>query len=483
MLALIASLLVSLLTGLALVFRLWPQSVPLRSHAPLAAALAVGFGLGLSTCIFFVWLLAFGPTRGVILVDLAVLGSLMATLPRAIALRRGEPSKRDATVAVRRPFERLLLLSSGVTVACALGAFAGLSWRAPHGRWDAWMTWNMRARFIFRGGDAWQDAFTGLPPHSHPDYPLLLHGLVVRGWVYAGHETTLAPIAIGLLFTFGTVALAVSALRTYRGTAQGLLAAMVLLGTPFLITHGASQYADVPVSFFFLATLVLLYLYDASGGRTHGFLVLAGAAAGLAAWTKNEGLLFLASLAVARAVVVWSAAGLRAFARQAAPFVAGLLPILFIVVYFKMHLAAATWVADAGTLDATIARALDVHRYVDIAREFKNRITTFGYNGLVSAFWLLVIYAACVGLAPREKAAPWIRTVGLTLVAMLIGHAAVFLTTTEDVQRLLNSSLERLLLQLWSTAVFAYFVIVRTPHEAATRFAGAVVPEPEVHRP
>jgi len=51
----------------------------------------------------------------------------------------------------------------------------------------------------------------------------------------------------------------------------------------------ASQYADVPLAFFCLATLVLLCLADRQEKGRHGFLVLAGLACGMAAWTKNEG--------------------------------------------------------------------------------------------------------------------------------------------------------------------------------------------------
>jgi hypothetical protein len=42
----------------------------------------------------------------------------------------------------------------------------------------------------------------------------------------------------------------------------------------------------------------------------------------------------------------------------------------------------------------------------------------------------------------------------------------VFIVTTEDVARLLNSSLERLLLQLWPSVVFAWFMLLADAEEA-----------------
>jgi 4-amino-4-deoxy-L-arabinose transferase-like glycosyltransferase len=99
--------------------------------------------------------------------------------------------------------------------------------------------------------------------------------------------------------------LAGSSLALLRTTRQAVLAVLILLGTQFLITHGASQYADVPWGFFMLATTVLVFLHDRASGRTRGLVALAGTAAGFAAWTKNEGLLFLASIIVARCAVLW----------------------------------------------------------------------------------------------------------------------------------------------------------------------------------
>ena len=56
-------------------------------------------------------------------------------------------------------------------------------------------------------------------------------------------------------------------LTLLRGRLQGYLAAMILLGTPFFITMGAAQFADVPLAFFILTTLVMLPLQARSPKR------------------------------------------------------------------------------------------------------------------------------------------------------------------------------------------------------------------------
>ena len=52
------------------------------------------------------------------------------------------------------------------------------------------------------------------------------------------------------------------------------------------------------------------------------------------------------------------------------------------------------------------------------------------------------------------------------LVLMLAVHYVVFVALAYDLPRLLNSSLDRLLLQLWPSALFLLFMAVRTPEEA-----------------
>jgi hypothetical protein len=55
----------------------------------------------------------------------------------------------------------------------------------------------------------------------------------------------------------------------------------------------------------------------------------------------------------------------------------------------------------------------------------------------------------------------------IVLALMLAGHYAVFVAMAYDLPRLLNSSLDRLLLQLWPSALFLLFMVVHPPEEAS----------------
>lgn len=456
----------SVLLGLSITAWLWRRGSGSMPRAVLVASLAVGLGFGLSSGSVFVSIVLFdGIGRGLVVTDLALLGGL-----GAFALGRAARSRpREAAPVVDSPAERsavtpVLALAFGLSVVAVVVRFAQMSLNYPHGWWDAWMIYNLRARFLLRGGAEWTDAFSALMPIAHPDYPLLLPGLVVRAWSYVGQETTIVPQVMALGFLLATVGILWAGLALLRDPDQGLLAGALLLAVPLFIDTAVVQDADTPLGFYFLATLVLLALHDRQGSR--GGLLLAGLAAGLAAWTKNEGVLFLVAIVAVRFVVEARASGWRRPAREAALFGLGALPILLVLVYFKTQLAPPNDLVVGQGLRETSARLLDVHRYGMIFGALRETILNSGPMGVVSAIWVLAIHAVAFGF-DSEHPSGRVAAAALTTVGLIMaGYVMVYLTSPHELQSHLDSSLTRLVAQVLPTALFGYFLLARTPREA-----------------
>ena len=461
------SLLIPLLIGFLISRLVWRVQRAVWSHLLFGGSLGVGLGLGISSSIFFVWLLLFGPSRsGFVLIELALLICLTAILIYAIRVRSYPISSEPHS----RSVPKLKLrwgLSIGFFIALASSILVSilLSLSNPHGLWDTWTTWNMRARFMFRGGDQWVDAFSKLLSSSQPDYPLLLPGIVARCWMYIGSETQVIPALISMLFTFAIVGLIFSSLSILRSKSQAFLAGLVLLGTFFFIDQGASQYADVPLAFFFLATIVLFCLQDRLSKDNYSLLFLAGMTAGFAAWTKNEGLLFLAAIIVARFVVIVPLKGWKAIFRQMFPFFIGFIPILIIIIYFKTQLAPPNVLLFSQGFQPILDKLRDFSRYFSISKAFVREIIQFD-KGVVHPVPLLAFYLLCLGIKIEEKDKLSIATALITLCLMLTGYFFVYVITPLDLIWHLDHSLDRLLLQLWPSFLFTYFLIVGTPEQA-----------------
>src|SRR5205807_5392008 len=88
--------------------------------------------------------------------------------------------------------------------ACAVAAAALIDHiaRYPDGGNDAFIIWNLRARWLFRAGADFRSAFSPeILFWTHQDYPLLLPGLVARGFALLGHESRAVPAVAAVLFT------------------------------------------------------------------------------------------------------------------------------------------------------------------------------------------------------------------------------------------------------------------------------------------
>ncbi len=203
----------------------------------LSACLAIGFGLGLSSLAFFLGLQLGTPTAARYCAVEAAAWVILG-LFGLVALRR---SARPARCAVPTPSRgrgaKILLAVFLLTMVLAIAGTAGVYRGLPHGDGDAWAIWNQRARFLFRGGPEWKQAFS--PLFAHPDYPLLIPAANARLWTWLGADRPWVPWLVGILFTFATVGTLAAATGALRSRAQGLLAGLALLGSVSYLAHGA----------------------------------------------------------------------------------------------------------------------------------------------------------------------------------------------------------------------------------------------------
>lgn len=455
----LAALVIAALLGYCAV-RLWLPWDSGRSPwtSALHASLGVGLGTGFTSYVYLL-LLAGGAAKLPI-----ILGFELVALCAAGALvlrRRTVPPSGDSPATVPSfSWNWLTALGLAAMLALLLAGFANTSDLNPQGGWDAFAIWNLRARFLI-DTETWKYAVTALPVGTHTEYPLLLSSAIARGWVYADSLSPIVPIATALAFAVALVMLLVSTLALARGASIGLLAGVVLLANPALVNQAASQYADVPLAFFFLAALALIVLAGASPSPAR-CLSLAGVFAGFAAWTKNEGALLLVALAAALFVSAWRSAGWRSAARQSGAFLLGALPGLLLVLWFKVALAPPDPLA--GQITVNLGQKLgDAGRWFHVAGGFlKQAWELYFYPGPPLA--ILAVTCGLLRLRPRQE-----RTLAppLAVLIVLAGYFAIFLLTRYDLDWLLGSALDRLYMQVWPALVLAVFLLLRRPEDFA----------------
>ncbi len=348
-------------------------------------------------------------------------------------------------------------------VGAGLAVVGGWAWREPLGIWDGWAIWNLKARFLYRGGANWTAMFSRELWFSHPDYPLLLPAAIARFWSYLGEETTLVPRFVSIGYSVSVMGLLFTAVAWFRGTRLACYALLALVSSAPFLYYGGGQVADVPMSLYVLGATVAM----AAAGRFEpvcGRLwVLAGMLAGCAAMLKNEGL--VVCLAMLVGMIVW-----RRFGRGFFLLAAGMAPGLVLVAAQKLYYAAASYlVVDQPSVGAVLAKLGDGWRHGTILRAMWDY--NFGIErwfvvgsltlplprnlGLVVVIVLLVVWG--VRRLGRDALVVY---VGWTVIALTVAaYYVTLLAMPYDLAELVKS-LPRLQLHLWPALILVVCLMV-----------------------
>ena len=388
----------------------------------LGAVAAGALGIGAESVVYAASLLAIGP-RAVVWGE-AALGAVGVAL---LGLRRSP--LRERAPADPPPLGLVALFVAACAICAA--AFIEHTWRLPDGGWDAWMIWNLRARFLYRGGDGFAAAFSPAMVYLvHQDYPFLVPGLVAQGFEIAGGESAAVPAAVAAAFAVLLVAGVVATSHVLLGTKRSLLAGLAVVTLPAFPTFASNQQSDVPLALYLLLAIALIEL---------DLPALAGFAAGLCAWTKNEGMMYAALLAFCLA---WRGGKLRSTAR----FAAGAAPVLALVILYKALVVPPTDLAALSTHRSLLHNLLDPARWLELFGLIARRLVFFQSFAL----WLVAETGTLV-LLRRHRPGP----IGAALLSSCACFLLIYVLQPFGLQWIFRTSVDRLVMQLWPAAVLA----------------------------
>lgn len=416
---------------------------------PLLLGLARAFclAMGLTSISTFATLMVGGRLNAAfVIVDAAVWTCLAGVSIVAMLRRPSLPLKPRAPLTSADIAVRTVFLVVAVC-ACGVPVFEYLA--SPHGQWDAWAIWNQKARFMYRAGPGWTDSMA--IPWSQPGHPPLVAGTVARLWAYAGGELTAVPAMVAGLFAIAMAGIVMGTLGLQH--LRAWVAGAILIA-PWTFSHlAAAQTADLPLGVFIVASLATLPRTPREWqqrGWVAVALVLAGVLGSMAAWTKNEGFVYLAA---STALVCWSSYrhGRLADVRW---WLVGLAPLLSVIVAFKVFVVPATTDYLVGTSESStiIARVLDGARQVRLVETVATLAFRWGGTLTAGSLLLMLLLAAGLGALPEGRTA---RGYLFVSAVMLAGYSVVYLLTPFDVVWLISTTFDRLTLQVWPVLVLA----------------------------
>ena len=450
-----------LMIGFAVVQLLVPETGLTKSLFKLF--LGAGLGMGITACLFYFWRLVLpAQDKGYLYFEIVVLVVLwLAVIWRGFQSGASEDVKKIEFNSVS-----VWILFAAIAVMTVIGGLSFIAYQKanPHGAYDAYAIWNLHARMMFRGGESWQSGFSSHLYHA--DYPLLLPASIARVWYILQEETIRASMVVPVVYVVSTAGLLFSALWIARSALQAALAVVVLTGTAWFVEVASIQYADLPLAYYILATGAPLYLYWRSKGTDRGMLVLGGMAVGMAAWTKNEGVLFFIAVTGISIATIWFTnriERIKTTLRFMMTYGMGLLLPAVALISFKIGLAPPNDLVSSQNMPWVMQALTDVQRYVDVAQNLSAVISN------TWQVWMLVgLSLYMIGVGPDERIDVGAERTGLRVIlavfcVMLVSVVGIYVLSPWTPEVHIRTSAGRLLMQILPLFLLNIFLISGNP--------------------
>ena len=226
-----------------------------------------------------------------------------------------------------------------------------------------------------RAGALPSRAWSAALQFTHPEYPLLLSGFIARCWAYAGSSPRPPRWRWLTCSSSRSPRSGIGGIAVWRSRVLGLLFGLALLGTPTFLHEAIAPIRGHPARLL-LCGRYLFALLDRP--------LLAGLFAGLAAWTKDEGILFLVVFLIAMAILRRG---------QIARVALGAAPVAAVVIFFKFALAPSTSGFFGQSISTMLGRAVDPVRLGSVLGQFAHEIAAMSSGWYHPILPILVLAA------------------------------------------------------------------------------------------
>lgn len=333
-----------------------------------------------------------------------------------------------------------------------------------NGAEDAWMIWNLGARYLTRETPPWINLFSSAL--ADPAEPLMLGSSISRMWVFQGREAPWAPQSIGLIFGLSSVFFSASLITVLRGKVTGLLAGLGVMAASGILILVPAQSVDLPLAFFYLVVGACLYLFDIKLINDPRILIFAGLCTGIGLWTSNNAWLLMLAVIIARIIWVWRNGGADEIFTHWQKYAIGLLPLLTLVLVFRLNYVPN--LPNYTDIAAFLNQLFDLNQLIDVTISLFRQLLPF-ITEKSAPYLLLGIFTLVAGVqsgAFRSKANQLL--LGLIITIALLTIVTILVYPPDPI---LDTAwtIERLFIRLWPLTIFLVILIINLPGIAQDR--------------
>jgi hypothetical protein len=175
---------------------------------------------------------------------------------------------------------------------------------------------------------------------------------------------------------------------------------------------------------------------------------VAGLLGGCAAWTKNEGLPFLAASGAALTWLLWR----QRAATAAIWWAVAAMPFILLVMWFKLLVVPVGPEYAPSSLDELTGRVLSLARHRQVLELVQPHWVRWGGP---FAQWSLVVVLCAVGVRALAFRSAVARSACIALAIMAGSYYATYVVSPMPLVWLVDTTFERLALQVWPVLVMA----------------------------
>ncbi len=183
-----------------------------------------------------------------------------------------------------------IFLLSGIMIETIYAFFRALV--KPMESYDAVAIYAIKAKALYLAGSIPGNFFTGtINLFAHPDYPLNIPLCETFIYLFLGSLNDQLVKIIFPLYFAGLLGLLYFVIRRFAGRTYALLFTFLLAAIPQFNAYATNGYLDLPLAYYCFASAVFLFIWFEDTSKA-GLLFISAVMAGLAGWTKNEGLMY-----------------------------------------------------------------------------------------------------------------------------------------------------------------------------------------------
>ncbi|MFQ5442540.1 MAG: hypothetical protein ACE5EB_07440 [Thermodesulfobacteriota bacterium] len=266
----------------------------------LGEKLAIGFGAGYGIVVYEIFLMGLAgiPLTLTFITAIIILSIFLLIVIRLrLPFGAGASARIEGVTHQRDPFKIFFAsaLILWITLKVLFVLYGGLYF--PILSQDTWWNWSGTAKFFFYSKslvlDPSNEHFFGTGYRPFLGYPLLNPLMQLWTALIIGDFHEALVKACMPVYYISCLAVVFFAVKKEGGFYAGLLTAFFLSAAPLMTYHAVDAYSDLPLAFYVLSGSVFLWRYMEEGGESRA--ALSGLLFAMGAFTKNEGVVYLAA--------------------------------------------------------------------------------------------------------------------------------------------------------------------------------------------